>query len=217
MTILVTDPMDEGKNITLILAHGAGAPMDSEFMEEVAQLYSSLGIKVIRFEFPYMAERRDTGKKRPPDRAPKLVAHWKAVAEQVLKEIKGPCFVGGKSMGGRMSTMLLAEHDLPIKGSVCFGYPYHAPGKPEKVRDAHFADVEQPILILQGERDAFGTKDEVMSYTTYPGVEHHWLKDGNHDLKPRKASGVTHEENIKEAVIVSSQWMANITDGEEVS
>ncbi len=209
MKLLISNPINESdnKDITLILAHGAGAPMDSEFMDSLAAIYSKQGVKVVRFEFPYMQERRTMGKKRPPDRAPKLVAYWKTIVDELIENAKGAVFVGGKSMGGRMSTMLLAENELPIKGCVCFGYPYHAPGKPDKVRNEHFEHISQPVLILQGDRDAFGTREEVATYSGFPHVTHHWLKDGNHDLKPRKASGVTQEQNIQEAVLASVDWM----------
>jgi predicted alpha/beta-hydrolase family hydrolase len=211
MELLISNPMSESKNITLILAHGAGAPMDSGFMASLAALYREKGITLIRFEFPYMQERRTLGKKRPPDRAPKLITYWMTVVDQFINELKEDkathLFIGGKSMGGRMATMLLAEYELPIEGCICFGYPYHPPGKPNKVRNEHFKDIEQSMLILQGERDTFGTKEEVLLYPNFSGVTHHWLKDGNHDLKPRKSAGVTHEQNIEEAVSASVAWM----------
>lgn len=199
----------ESLGITLLFAHGAGAPMDSDFMNEVSALYSKKGIKVVRFEFPYMQERRLNGKKRPPDRAPKLLACWKGVVD-AFSDDEGALFIAGKSMGGRMATLLMAEHNLPIKGCVCFGYPYHAPGKPEKVRNDHFSALTQPVLVLQGDRDAFGTRDEIERYVSFDKVQHHWLEDGNHDLKPRKKSGLTHEENIAEAVNVSADWMKSL-------
>ncbi|GLQ30091.1 hypothetical protein GCM10007876_05690 [Litoribrevibacter albus] len=180
--------------------------MDSEFMETVADLFAQRGVKVIRFEFPYMQERRATGKKRPPDRAPKLLECFRSVIAQAVEEGE-QLFIGGKSMGGRMATMLASEIDLPLTGCVCFGYPYHAPGKPEKVRNEHFEDASFPILILQGERDAFGTREEIAGYQEFDGVEHKWLVDGNHDLTPRKASGVTQEENLKNAVEMAVEWM----------
>jgi len=206
MDFLVNEADKPDRKITLVLAHGAGAPMDSEFMNHIASLYAASGIRVLRFEFPYMQERRASGKKRPPDRAPKLITAWKEAFDEAVSE-NDALFIGGKSMGGRMATLVMTEHDLAIKGCVCFGYPYHAPGKPEKVRNDHFSGLKQPVLVLQGDRDAFGTKEEISTYPEFSKVEHYWLTDGNHDLKPRKASGVTHDQNIEEAVRASVDWM----------
>ncbi|MFC3151152.1 alpha/beta family hydrolase [Litoribrevibacter euphylliae] len=211
MEFLTTKARNEDTGITFVFAHGAGAPMDSDFMNDVSELFADQGITVVRFEFPYMQKRRETGKKRPPDRAPKLLACWQEALAQ-LTSTYSSIFIGGKSMGGRMATMLAADPEvhaqqLPIKGCACFGYPYHAPGKPEKVRNEHFNDVFVPILILQGDRDAFGAKEEVSNYQVFEKVSHHWLNDGNHDLKPRKVSGTTHEANLQEAVKVAAEWM----------
>jgi predicted alpha/beta-hydrolase family hydrolase len=206
----ITNPSKSGSSeLTFLFAHGAGAPMDSDFMSEVADLFAERGVNVVRFEFPYMQERRVSGKKRPPDRAPKLLACFQEAIEQLALD-SGHLFIGGKSMGGRMASMLAAESGLPIKGCMCFGYPYHAPGKPEKVRNEHFADLQVPILVLQGERDAFGTKEEILGYSTFDHVEHIWITDGNHDLKPRKASGVTQQENLVLAVESSVAWMQSV-------
>lgn len=177
----------------LVLAHGAGAPMDSDFMNRMTALLNEQGIRVGRFEFPYMAERRTSGKKRPPDRAPKLLAHFRAVLEPIADQ---PFFIGGKSMGGRMATMLAA--DWPVQGVCVLGYPFHAPGK-EQPRIEHFADLQSPVLICQGERDPMGNRTEVEGYELGPSVQIHWLGDGNHDLAPRKASGLTAEQNWQSA------------------
>ncbi|MCH8531571.1 MAG: alpha/beta fold hydrolase [Saccharospirillum sp.] len=172
----------------LILAHGAGAPMDSDFMNRMTALLNEQGIRIGRFEFPYMAERRTSGKKRPPDRAPRLLAHFR----EVLDQVESPVFIGGKSMGGRMATMLATE--VPVKGVCVLGYPFHAPGK-ETPRIDHFADLQCPVLICQGERDPMGQRAEVEGYDLGQAVELHWLGDGNHDLAPRKASGLSAEQN----------------------
>lgn len=175
----------------LVLAHGAGAPMDSDFMNEVTSRLSKRGIRVIRFEFPYMAERRTTGKKRPPDRAPRLVAHF----NQVLDELgDGPVYIGGKSMGGRMATLVATERE--VAGVCVLGYPFHPPGKPEKIRLEHLPDVRCPVLICQGERDALGNREQVTGYNLPDSVELIWCPDGDHSLKPCKVSGVSLAENL---------------------
>ena len=112
---------------TLVLAHGAGAPMDSPFMATMAGLLAERGIEVARFEFAYMARRREEGIKAPPDRAPRLMACFQAVLDEVRRTAPGPVWVGGKSMGGRMATMLAADPDTAPDGCVVFGYPFHPP------------------------------------------------------------------------------------------
>ena len=186
----------------LMLAHGAGAGMDSLFMNTVAQRLCDGGITVVRFEFPYMQERRLTGKKRPPDRQPKLLICWRerlaAVREQ---RPASPLFIGGKSMGGRMAT-LLPEEDMQagdVKGIVCLGYPFYGLGKSEKPRIAHLAEVALPHLIVQGTRDAMGNQATVAQWPLAQLIQVHWLEDGNHDLKPRKRSGLTHEQHLASA------------------
>ena len=131
---------------TLVLAHGAGAPMDSPFMATMAGLLAERGIEVARFEFAYMARRREEGIKAPPDRAPRLMACFQAVLDEVRRTAPGPVWVGGKSMGGRMATMLAADPDTAPDGCVVFGYPFHPPGKPEKTRLDHFPALAAPVL-----------------------------------------------------------------------
>lgn len=185
----------------LILAHGAGAAMDSDFMNTVAEALCEEGISVVRFEFDYMQERRASGKKRPPGRQPKLLARWQAVFEQVSQETDQPVFIGGKSMGGRMATLLMSELPaLKVSGVVCLGYPFYAPGKQDKPRTEHLAEFSCPTLIVQGDRDAMGDKEAVSEYKLSETIRIKWLEDGNHDLKPRKVSGFTHEQHIQTAV-----------------
>jgi len=180
---------------TLILAHGAGAAMDSDFMNLLAEGLGQEGIRVLRFEFPYMAQWRETGKKRPPDRAPKLLACFTEVLDDLGSQ---PVFIGGKSMGGRMATLLATERE--VAGVCVYGYPFHPPGKAEKQRLEHLPDIGCPVLICQGERDALGNRPEVESYDLPPNIDLHWLPDGDHSLKPRKASGLTLQDNLDSAI-----------------
>lgn len=186
-----------------LFAHGAGAPMDSDFMETVANGLASRGVRVIRFEFPYMAKRRIDGKKRPPDRQPILVQSFVDALEALPRSV-AKVYIGGKSMGGRMATLLTADtlaveaHD--IAGCICFGYPFHAPGKPMGNRMDHFSSLVQPLLICQGTRDPFGGQEELARYSIPKKAKICWIEDGDHDLKPRKASGRTHSENIVNAI-----------------
>lgn len=202
MTDLLINEVDGKACATLLLAHGAGAPMDSDFMNMLAAALAGQGVRVLRFEFPYMAERRRNGKKRPPDRAPVLLQAFAAALDQAGGE---KIFIGGKSMGGRMATMLAAEQRCA--GVICFGYPFHPPGKPDKTRIDHFAQMQTATLICQGERDPFGTRADVAGYALPNSVQLHWLKDGNHDLAPRRASGLSQQDNIEQAAEAAATWV----------
>ena len=148
-----------------------------------------------------MAERRKTGKSRPPDREPVLRETWLHVIESVnAKRV----FIGGKSMGGRIASMVADEAE--VAGLICLGYPFHPTGKPEQLRVEHLKTIKTPTLIVQGERDPFGTRDEVAGYKLSKKVRIHWLPDGDHSLKPRKSSGRTQEQNWAEGVEVLANF-----------
>lgn len=179
----------------LVLAHGAGAPMDHPFMLFFAGELAKHRVQVIRFEFPYMASRRVDGKKRAPDREAVLRACWLDVVRHLGHE---GLFIGGKSMGGRMATLVADE--AKVHGLVCLGYPFHPPGRPEKLRVSHLKDLQTPALFVQGERDTFGNRGEVGTYALSHNIALRWLADGDHSFKPRKSSGRTEEGNWTEAV-----------------
>ena len=187
----------QGAGWTLILAHGAGAPMDSQWMAEMAERLAVRGVNVLRFEFPYMVQRRRDGGKRPPNPQPVLLECWREVFSEVRRHVAGSIAIGGKSMGGRMASLLADE--LGADALVCLGYPFYAAGKPEKPRVAHLAHVKTPTLIVQGERDALGNREAVEAYTLSPAIEVHWLVAGDHDLKPLKASGFSHAQHLEAA------------------
>ncbi|MDH4556819.1 alpha/beta hydrolase [Pseudomonas sp. BN417] len=182
---------------TLILAHGAGAPMDSPFMDDMAQRLAARGIAVVRFEFPYMAARREDGRRRPPNPQAQLLACWREIHVLVRQQVTGRLAIGGKSMGGRMASLLADE--LGVDALVCLGYPFHAVGKADKPRVAHLADLNTPTLIVQGERDPMGDRLTVTGYSLSDAIRMHWLVAGDHDLKPLKASGLTHEQHLQSA------------------
>ncbi|WP_310198117.1 alpha/beta family hydrolase [Pseudomonas hunanensis] len=188
---------DRGYSGCLILAHGAGAPMDSGFMSDMAQRLAAQGVAVVRFEFPYMAERRLSGGKRPPNPQKVLLERWREVYGQVRPLVTGPVAIGGKSMGGRMASLVADE--LEVDALVCLGYPFYAVGKPEKPRVEHLAGLRTRTLIVQGERDALGNRQAVEGYQLSPAIEVCWLGAADHDLKPLKASGLTHEGHLQTA------------------
>ncbi len=190
--------------VSLVLAHGAGASMDSPFMAHIADGLGARGLRVARFEFPYMAARRRDGKKRPPDRAPVLLESWRA---EIAKLGGSDLAIGGKSLGGRMASLIADE--IGARALICLGYPFHPPGRPEKLRTEHLETLDTPSLILQGERDPLGTRDEVAGYSLSPAIRVAWCPDGDHSFKPRKASGRSQEDNWDLAVDVVFEFLTS--------
>lgn len=195
---------DDKATVTVLLAHGAGAGMEHEFMADMAKKLAAHGIRVVRFNFPYMVTRSQDGKKRPPDRAPKLLADFEEKINQFHREGQH-LFLAGKSMGGRMASHL-SEHPL-VTGVMCLGFPFHPPGKPETYKGEHLIEITKPTLILQGERDTFGTKAECQSFAFSDAICIDFIPDGDHSLKPRVKSGFTEQGNRALAI---SKMMAFI-------
>jgi Predicted hydrolase of the alpha/beta-hydrolase fold len=216
---------------TLLLAHGAGVAMDAPVMAAYASALAAAGITVLRFEFAYMAARR-SGSRRPPPRAEALVGEFMGAVAVATPLAEGPLLVGGKSLGGRVATMVAGGVDMvgddmgaldpgegrleepaggtaprpvagaladAIAGVVVFGYPLHPPGKPEALRLAPLTACRRPLLILQGERDPFGTPAEFATAGLPASVRIVAFADGDHDLAPRLRSGLTHDGHIRTA------------------
>lgn len=194
----MTDYLRDGNagDPLFVFAHGAGAGMGHEFMNSVAKGLADKGIQVVRFNFPYMVKRAEDGKKRPPDRAPKLLEAYQSVIDELA--VDGPIVIGGKSMGGRMASLLADE--MKVAGFACLGFPFHPPGKPENFKGDHLATVTKPCLILQGERDTFGKREELSDFSLSDAVSVEFIPDGDHSFKPRKRSGYTEQGNIDFAV-----------------
>lgn len=192
MTPLVIDGPDDAAT-TIILAHGAGAGMDHEGMATLAAAFAERGLRVVRFEFAYMHARRE-GRRPGPDRMPKLQACFREVIEAQDR----PVVLAGRSMGGRVATMI--ADDVGAEAVIAFGYPFHPPKKPENLRTEHLQDLRTKTLIVQGERDPFGTPPEVATYDLSEQIEVLWLPDGDHSLKPRKKSGFTYEQHVATAI-----------------
>lgn len=164
-------------------------------MERIAAGVAADGIRVVRFEFPYMAARRE-GRRPGPDREAVLRSSWTNVIEALGKPER--TVIGGKSMGGRYASMVADE--AGVAGVVCLGYPFHPPGRPERVRTAHLEQQRTPTLILQGQRDTMGTREDVSGYRLSSAVRVQWLPDGDHSLKPRKASGYDYDGHLDTAI-----------------
>jgi predicted alpha/beta-hydrolase family hydrolase len=191
--------------ITVALAHGAGAAMDSGFMFAIAGGLAAQGLRVARFEFPYMHARR-VGRQPPPDRMPVLQACYRAVIAELGGAAK--LVLAGKSLGGRVASMLADE--VGALGVVCFGYPFHPPGKAAQLRTAHLTGQRTPTLIVQGSRDPFGTRDEVPSYPLSPAVRVQWIEDGDHSFAPRKKSGRSEAEALDEAIEAAAEFVRGL-------
>ncbi|MGX9118190.1 alpha/beta hydrolase family protein [Mesorhizobium sp. BHbsci] len=199
--------------ITVLLAHGAGAPMDSASMTATAKALAEAGFRVARFEFHYMAARR-YGHRKPPPRAETVNPEYiKAIADLRTKGVKGLLIIGGKSMGGRVASMIADEmfSKGEISGLLCLGYPFHPPGKPTQLRTKHLAALKTPTLIFQGTRDEFGTREEVATYDLSDRIEVLWLEDGDHDLTPRKSiSGFSAADHLKTLAEAVKAWTRRI-------
>ena len=195
---------------TILLAHGAGAAMDSDTMTSLAAALVVAGFEVVRFEFAYMAARR-TGGRKPPPRAETLLDEYRAAVAAIPSG--RPLVIGGKSLGGRVASMVADEFFAAgrAKGLLCVGYPFHPPGQPEKLRTAHLAALSTPALVAQGTRDPFGTPAEVGAYSLSDRIEMLWLEDGDHDLKPRKTvSGFTHADHLRTVAEATRDWARRV-------
>lgn len=193
LSLLIEGP---AAGTTIALAHGAGAAMDSDWMNDMSVGLVGRGLRVVRFEFPYMRRRREDGKRRGPDRPSVLLDTWRSVIDILAGP--GQLIIGGKSMGGRIASMVADERQ--VDGLVCMGYPFHPPRAQEKLRTAHLEQLRTPTLILQGTRDTFGLPEEVDGYPLANTIRVHWLEDGDHSFKPRVKSGRTLAQNMEEAV-----------------
>jgi len=188
----------------LLLTHGAGAGIESEFMKSIVFKLNAAGLETIPFEFPYMKIMNQTGKRRPPDRMPKLIEAFKKEVKhyQVLYP-KKKIIVGGKSMGGRVASLLISQLEEgndkkpdSIYACICLGFPFHPPKKREKYRGAHLENIKTLTLILQGDRDTMGCKEEVKKYKLADSISIKFIPDGDHSFKPRVRSGYTLEGNV---------------------
>ena len=192
--------------LTLVLAHGAGAPMDSPFMDAIAEGVAGAGVRVVRFEFPYMAARR-AGKKTGPDREAVLRRCWMDVIALLGGGAK--LVIGGKSLGGRIASLLADE--VRARGLVCLGYPFHPPGQPDKLRTEQLLKLKTPALIVQGERDPFGPWVEVEAMKLSPTVHLQWISAGDHSFKSPARAGRSEAQNLAEAAAAVVKFLRSIT------
>lgn len=188
----------------IIFAHGAGAGMHSDFMEQATERLLQADLQVLRFEFDYMSKIRETGRKRPPDRLPKLIEQFQAVIEHASTT---PALLLGKSMGGRIATMVGRQFGLP---SAALGYPFHAIGRSvQSERIEHLQRPGAPVTIFQGTLDNMGSQEEITPIQeTFANLQLHWFEAANHDLKPRASTGLAQDDYLDRACAAVAQLIA---------
>lgn len=185
MSLLLEDGPDDGRAL-VVLAHGAGAGMRSDFMAFQATALAAAGLRCLRFEFPYMRAGKKT-----PDKAAVLEEAWRAVAEEARARAGDrPLVLGGKSMGGRIASQAVAA-GATADGLVFHGYPLHPPGRADRIRKAHLPDVGVPMLFVEGTRDPFCPLDTLRDVLaeTKVDAEVAVIDDGDHSFKVRASSG----------------------------
>jgi predicted alpha/beta-hydrolase family hydrolase len=214
---LVYESQASAIGASLILAHGAGSGQRSPFIVEFAQALAARGLDVVTFNFPYT----ELGRK-VPDRRPVLDACYTAVIDAVRRSVpsaRQALFAGGKSMGGRIAThVVAADADSQVRGLVLLGYPLHPPGKPSERRDAHLPDLRRPALIVQGSRDTFGTPaefDDVIGRMS-PRPTLHVVERGDHSFKVvpggKKIQAEVHAR-LQDAIV---SWIQGVLSGRDV-
>lgn len=193
---------------TLVLAHGAGAGSTHPWMKKVAAGFAERGVQVVLFDFAYVAAGRSV-----PDKAPVLEATWREVWKGVTARATGPVFAGGKSMGGRIASMVAAHapsagFDPQPSGLIFFGYPLHPPGAPQKRRDAHLPSIKVPMLFLHGTRDPFGSPEEMEPLVaSLKGATLRLCDGGDHSLVASKKQDPK-GELLSNALDAAAEWMA---------
>jgi len=202
--------LPKGAQGLLVLAHGAGAGMRHRFMEEIAQKMADKSIATFRYQFAYM----EKGIKRP-DGEPVLTATVRAAVAAAKKHGEGlPLFAGGKSMGGRITSLAAAKEPLEgVRGLIYFGFPLHAAGRPSADRGQHLFDVKLPMLFLQGSRDALADLKLLKPLCARLGekVELFVIDGGDHSFHLLKSSGRSDDQAVAEAVTKASPWISRLT------
>jgi len=199
-------------HVTLVLAHGAGAPQTSPFIVSFAEAFASRGLDVATFDFPYVQSRR-----RVPDSGAVLEACYATVVRH-LDGIRGlgrnVLVAGGKSMGGRVASQLVAhrpEAARAIRGLVFLGYPLHPPGRPDQLRTRHLPAIDRPMLFVQGERDALGTPAELVPIldSLDADADLFVIDGGDHSFKVPRKLGVSQPEVYERIYDAVPRWIAD--------
>jgi len=191
----------------LVLAHGAGAGMQHSFMEDISKMLVHYSVAVFRFNFPYMEGTR--GRPDPPNRAMKTI---ESAFGEVKKHLGLPIFIGGKSFGGRMASHLAAVNKMPeLKGIVFFGFPLHAPGKPGIERARHLSEIKEPMLFLQGTRDALARIDLIDEVTNpIANAEVYFYEGADHSFKVLKKMGIDYDQMMDRLAKDTADWITEL-------
>ena len=198
-----TYPAEDAARALFVFAHGAGAGQHHPFMAGVSKALAARGIDVVTFDFPYKRLQKSA-----PDRPPVLEQSFREVVAAARRWSQADrLFIGGKSMGGRIATHLAAQGLESLSGVVCLGYPLHPPGKPQQLRVAHLPSIAVPVLVIQGERDTFGTPDELRPHLeAMPAEVHlHVIPRGDHSLTVRSRSAA---ETYLELAEIAASFIA---------
>jgi len=209
--MLILSP--DSPRVAYVLAHGAGAGMRHPFLETIAQLLRDRGVATLRYEFPYMQQRKSR-----PDSPAVCVARVKEAVEHARAEWPGvPLLAGGKSFGGRMTSTAQATEPLAgVVGLAFLGFPLHPPGKPSTSRGDHLYQVDVPMLFLQGTRDEFAKLDLLtqVSESLKPRATLHLIEEGDHSFKvPKKKTGRSAEQVMAELADTIAAWSASLAPG----
>ena len=213
--LLYPAPKKDRAGLTVLLGHGAGANQTSGFMRMFAKGLAARGLDVMTFNFIYMEQGRSV-----PDQKPKLEACYRAVIEATLKHKKlkkNRLVVGGKSMGGRIASQVMAGDEKEtfaddVAGLVFLGYPLHPPGNPERLRVEHLEHIGKPMLFVQGTRDALGTPDEIQPFikNLRPAATIYSIEGGDHSFKAPKNLGVPQDQIFEAAMDEIDRWSRSI-------
>jgi len=188
--------------INVVFAHGSGIGMNHEFMQSVAAAMSSKNFTVYLFEFGYMQQMQATGTRRPPPAVAKLELEFLALLNVLA--LTGPLVIGGKSLGGRVASMIVERSNA--LGWFALGYPFHPQRKPETLRVEHLLTNQKPGIIIQGTRDALGCYEEVLGYELPAHITLSWLGDMDHSFQPFKAADYSQIQAIERSVLDIEQW-----------
>lgn len=198
------DYLQAGHGLHAILAHGSAVGMEHEFMQRWADALIEQGFQVSLFNYQYMQTIQATGKRRPPARVPTLIEEHKQWL-QLLTENE-PVLLMGKSLGGRMSSLMAQEYSDQVMGWCAMGYPFHPQGKPETLRTEHLLTNKVPGLIVQGTRDALGNAQEVEGYHLPDSIKLHWLDNMDHGFKPYKGAPLSQWQAVEHAAAWAAAW-----------
>ena len=192
----------DAKSTGVILGHGAGGNMHSEFMSYFQRKIAEVGYACMKFNFPY-----SQNKKKVPDPQPVLMASYRKAIEAMPSE---KVVIGGKSMGGRIASYV-ADSDK-VRGLLFLGYPLHAPGKVDQLRDEHLYRIQKPMLFISGTKDPFAREDLLLSTLKKIGkyAELHAVQGGGHSLEVSRKTGLPTDEIRTAAVDAIVRWLRNL-------